>query len=182
VAAADAIVWKVELREPRNRSGENLAVLALLQKGSLPRMKNCTLDTTVFQRSGQRDSLWSLLQPIFMIRVYSRCGFLRGRKDHCQLPCWSHGDHDVAGFEAILNHVVPPTNPTSLLPLSSFNFSVRPVLSHLRFQILKSLLQLIHINLLRGPTHPQSLLLVRFRDEVKMDVIDFLMCRSSVVL
>jgi hypothetical protein len=55
-------------------------------------------------------------------------------------------------------------------------------ISHLSLDGLKHPFQLIQIHLLSRPPNAQSLHRVRFRYDVKMYVVDLLVCKSSVVL
>lgn len=54
--------------------------------------------------------------------------------------------------------------------------------SHLRLNLLKQLLQLIHISFLLRPLDSQALCLVWLGDDVEMDVVNLLVSQTAVVL
>lgn len=56
------------------------------------------------------------------------------------------------------------------------------VFLHLALDILQQLLQLALIRLLRWPLNAQTLLLIRLRDQVKVHMIDLLVCNAPIVL
>ena len=55
-------------------------------------------------------------------------------------------------------------------------------ISHPRLNLLKQLLQLLHIRLLLRPPNTESLLAIRFRNHMEMHMINLLMRNPSIIL
>lgn len=56
------------------------------------------------------------------------------------------------------------------------------ILSHLTLHLLQQSLEFLHIPLLLRPRNAQTFLVVRFRDDVEVHVVDFLVREPAVVL
>lgn len=54
--------------------------------------------------------------------------------------------------------------------------------SQSRHQLFLQLLQIIHLYFLNIPSHNQPTFCIRFRYDMKMNMVNFLMCDSSVIL
>lgn len=69
-----------------------------------------------------------------------------------------------------------------MVPLTDVLFYTGILSSHLGFDLFQQRFQLVHVGLLLWPLDTQSLLLIRLRYDVKMDMVYLLVSQATIVL
>lgn len=136
-------------------------------------------------------SLWRkcVLQESVFVWMPIRCTYCHDPHVHRPVPHWAEVPaSSVAPFpyRACPSEIPQPHNDIHLhcserafMPWSPISPFTR---SHLGLNLLEHLLQVRLLHLLRRPSHPKSICLIRFRYHMKMHMIDHLVRDASVVL